>query len=299
MTTARHLLVAAAMAAVVAPGSGQAQSLESLLSATTAGPDGWARTPETAVRLFDAGPTAEGDGRRMGLHFDLEPGWKIYWRNPGEAGLPPEPNWSASENVAGVDMEWPAPHRFVAFGIESIGYSDEVVFPLTMQPDDPEAPITARAAVDFLICEEICIPGSVDVATTAHPERSALMPADVELWERYAAMVPGSGQDDGLALVRAAFGPQPDASDSAAVVLEVSLRADPPLADPELLVEGPPGTFFGAPDVRTDDGGITILTSRLTHGDPGAVAGEALTLTVIDEGTPRGVEIRLRPAPLR
>src|SRR5690606_4870605 len=92
----------------------------------------WARSPETDVRLVSA-VAAVGDLPEipLGLQFRMRPGWKIYWRSPGEGGYPPRPDWTGSENFGGASIAWPAPERFSILGIDSIGYAGEVVLPVT------------------------------------------------------------------------------------------------------------------------------------------------------------------------
>ena len=93
-----------------------------------------------------------------GLDVELEAGWHTYWREPGEVGLPPELDWSQSENVAGVELMFPRPIRFTAFDIEQVGYEDEVVYPLRVALERPGEPATLRANATVLVCREVCIP---------------------------------------------------------------------------------------------------------------------------------------------
>src|SRR5262245_23467106 len=90
----------------------------------------WFETDQGKVRLI-AAETATGTQETLGLglEFRLAPGWKVYWRAPGDAGLPPEIDWSGSRNLAGTEISWPAPRRFTAFNLETIGYEDAVVLP--------------------------------------------------------------------------------------------------------------------------------------------------------------------------
>ena len=74
---------------------------------------------------------APGASRLSGaIRVSLNDGWKTYWRSPGEVGLPPDVQHRASENVAGIDLLYPAPTRFEAFGIQNFGYGGEVTFPV-------------------------------------------------------------------------------------------------------------------------------------------------------------------------
>jgi DsbC/DsbD-like thiol-disulfide interchange protein len=107
----------------------------------------------------------EPGGRHMaGLVVTLAPGWKTYWRAPGEAGIPPEFDWSGSQNVARVAVHWPRPIVFDQAGMTSIGYADEMVLPLEITPSDPSAPVDLNGEVTLGVCRDICIPVSARFA---------------------------------------------------------------------------------------------------------------------------------------
>ena len=129
---------------------------------SAAGP--WQQTETVEGRLIAA---VEGTGSLdrvpLGLHLKMKPGWKTYWRSPGDAGLPPQLSWEGSGNLAGTDFRWPAPHRFTLFGIETFGYDGEVVFPITARPAQPGQPLDLKASVDLLVCSEICVPQHLDL----------------------------------------------------------------------------------------------------------------------------------------
>ena len=82
----------------------------------------WDRGDAASVRLVAAtGAVGTDEALPFGLEFKLDPEWKIYWRTPGDAGLPPVPDWSASDNVAEVAISWPVPERFDIFDIGTMG----------------------------------------------------------------------------------------------------------------------------------------------------------------------------------
>jgi thiol:disulfide interchange protein DsbD len=64
--------------------------------------------PHVQVELI-ADRAAPGDSMRLGLKFDLEPGWHIYWQNPGDSGGPPEAAWTLPPGMMATGFEWPAP----------------------------------------------------------------------------------------------------------------------------------------------------------------------------------------------
>jgi DsbC/DsbD-like thiol-disulfide interchange protein len=105
------------------------------------------------------------DGTHIaGLNLQLAPKWKTYWRSPGQAGIPPLFNWSGSVNVKSVRVLWPSPQVFHTNGMQTIGYHDGVVLPLVVVAIDPAKPVSLRAGVDLGVCNEICMPASVDLS---------------------------------------------------------------------------------------------------------------------------------------
>ena len=102
------------------------------------------------------------------LRISLAPGWKTYWRAPGEAGIPPAFDWSASRNVAAVTPLWPVPHVFWQNGLRSVGYGGEVVLPLLVTPVAAGEPMRLAGRVELGICEDICIPVSFDLSGELH-----------------------------------------------------------------------------------------------------------------------------------
>lgn len=93
-----------------------------------------------------------------GLRVTLEPGWKTYWRAPGDGGIPPQFSFQGSDNITSVAPHWPVPTVFRQNGLNSVGYHDTVVFPLTVFSDNPDDEIRISGDLHIGVCEEICIP---------------------------------------------------------------------------------------------------------------------------------------------
>ncbi|MCP3461295.1 MULTISPECIES: protein-disulfide reductase DsbD domain-containing protein [unclassified Bradyrhizobium] len=117
----------------------------------------WQRDGHSAVRLLAgsrSGPVLLG-----GIAFQLQHGWKTYWRTPGDSGVPPRFDFSKSENVEAVTVLWPAPLKFDdGAGGHSIGYHDQIVLPLRIVAKVPDKPVTLRAEINYAVCEKLCIP---------------------------------------------------------------------------------------------------------------------------------------------
>ena len=102
------------------------------------------------------------DGTRMaGLSIDLEPGWKTYWRAPGDAGIPPHFEFKDSENVAKITLHWPAPEVFDSDGIRTIGYHGDLLLPIEITPEDPAKPVKLTADAMIGVCDHVCVPVSL------------------------------------------------------------------------------------------------------------------------------------------
>jgi DsbC/DsbD-like thiol-disulfide interchange protein len=117
----------------------------------------WQRDSHSAVRLLAgsrSGPVLLG-----GVAFQLQPGWKTYWRTPGDSGVPPRFDFSKSENIEAVTVLWPAPLKFDdGAGGHSIGYHDQIVLPLRIVAKTADKPVMLRAEINYAVCEKLCIP---------------------------------------------------------------------------------------------------------------------------------------------
>lgn len=101
-----------------------------------------------------------GQSRHLaGLEIEMAPGWKTYWRNPGDAGgVPPSIAFEKSHNVASATVELPAPKRFAEAYGSTIGYANRVLFPIRVEVADAERPSRLTLTAYLGICEEICVP---------------------------------------------------------------------------------------------------------------------------------------------
>jgi DsbC/DsbD-like thiol-disulfide interchange protein len=140
----------------------------------------WQRDGHSAVRLL-AG-SRSGAVLLGGIAFQLQPGWKTYWRTPGDSGVPPRFDFSKSDNIEAVTVLWPAPLKFDdGAGGHSMGYHDGIVLPLRIVAKNADRPVTLHADINYAVCEKICIPvqanAKLTFASVASAEDSALFAA--------------------------------------------------------------------------------------------------------------------------
>ena len=212
---------------------------------------GWAMNDQSRLRIVSA---VDGVGDRsrvaLGLEFRMRPGWKIYWRSPGDAGFPPRIDWAGSTNLSAARISWPLPQRFSIFGLESLGYTDHVVLPLEVELAEPGKPLDLNAEVSYLTCAETCVPQQAHLALHL-PASPAKASEQANLLARYAQQVPGDGARQGLAIESVTMAPGGDDS----VKITVRARAREPFVAPDMIVEGPEGGFFSRPQVALADDG--------------------------------------------
>ena len=95
----------------------------------------------------------------IGIKFEIEPGWHIYWKNPGDSGLPAEIKWKNTETIEFKKFLWPSPQKTPEEPLMTYGYYNEVVLPAIFSVDsDYIKNGPSIFEIDFLICEKICIP---------------------------------------------------------------------------------------------------------------------------------------------
>jgi hypothetical protein len=106
------------------------------------------------------------------INIKLEDGWKTYWRVPGIGGIAPILNWEKSKNIKNISQIWPTPNIYNEYGLQTIGYKDELLLPLQIQPIDKKQPIHLSITIDFGICSDVCVPIQTSVEEKL-PERTS------------------------------------------------------------------------------------------------------------------------------
>ena len=78
---------------------------------------------------------------QIGLYYKLKDGWKTYWKSPGRGGFPQEIDYSKSKNINNIEILWPSPKDFSILDLKSLGYQDEVIFPINIELIDTSKPV--------------------------------------------------------------------------------------------------------------------------------------------------------------
>jgi thiol:disulfide interchange protein/DsbC/DsbD-like thiol-disulfide interchange protein len=156
-----------------------------------------ADAPHVHVRLVvPAQALNHGTATDAGIYFKLEPGWHVYWKNPGDAGEPPHVKWTLPDGIAASDLKYPSPKRLPLGPLMDFGYEDEVLFPLTLNVANTAAtgPATLHAKVDWLVCRASCIPGKAELEArrdvSGHGAKFASVAADAALLSHFTSRLP-------------------------------------------------------------------------------------------------------------
>lgn len=152
--------------------------------------------------LSDVEQVRAGETFRVGVLFDLDPGWHMYWRSPGDSGLPTELHWKSDGATVG-EIQWATPAVFAESEgtITTYGYGDRVLLVAdALAADDPGQAIRLDVTAGFLACDILCIPGEVTLHRTIPVGGSSTSAPEtvVELFETAATTVPVNGQALGL-----------------------------------------------------------------------------------------------------
>ncbi len=190
-----------------------------------------------------------------GLQITLAPGWKTYWRVPGDGGIPPRFAWNGSENLSGVAMHWPVPEVYHINNMRSIGYEDIVVVPLELSLDDASAPARMAGQVQIGVCEEICVPVtlSFDAVLPAGGSRDPAIVAS--LIDR-----PRTAQEAGVGQVTCAITP---IDGGLRVVAEIPMPAMG--TDEEVVIESGDQQVWVSEPYTWREGGTLFASSDMIH----------------------------------
>jgi suppressor for copper-sensitivity B len=220
------------------------------------------------VARTDSGPTEAW----AGLDVRLGSGWHTYWRSAGDAGAPPEFDWSGSRNIAGVTVEWPAPRRFTEQDIDTFGYDEHVLFPLRVRLQDRTAPAHLALKAVLFVCSVICTQQETQLESDI--PTATRQPNDQAQIDEWRGSVPRE-TSPGLSITALRLDRQ------ARPQLLLEAQASPPLAAPDVFLDGNEAVSGGRARVsRTSDGGVRITVPVQGLDQAGPI--DRIRVTLVD-----------------
>jgi len=236
----------------------------------------WLETDGARIRLVTTGaPDAQGHLKGM-LDIQLQPGWKTYWRDPGDAGVPPTIDVSGNPDIERVDIDFPVPQRHDEGDFQWAGYDYPVALPVTFTFKAGSGSSPIDADVFLGVCETICVPVQAQFSVdTASGSNDPLDEAGVAA--AFAAIPEAARPGFSVALAEMS---------GTNATFEASFPGAPATAD--LFIAGADGYVFATP-VRQERDGKTFFTVELTRPDETPV-GQGLHYTLAtDAGAVSGV----------
>ncbi len=215
------------------------------------------------------------DGTRMAaLELRLAPGWKTYWRSPGDAGIPPQFAWRGTRNIDAVKVHWPAPFVFWQSGMRSVGYKDRVVLPLSVVPTDAGRDVRLAGRVDLGICSDICVPASIDIDAILPAEASRRSPEIVAA----LAELPYTARDAGVTRAACRLTPTENG-----MHIEAQLTMPSSGGEEQAVIEPPsPGIWVSDASARRSGDQLVVAAEMIAQtAGPFAVDRSQLRITVI------------------
>ena len=127
-------------------------------------------TPVTVSLLSDSDGIVAGGKFKLGVKFDIQPGWHTYYKDPGDSGMPPNFEWILPEGFKSGPTIWAKSHtESVDASLIAYGYSDTVLhgFEITAPADLKEGDrLTLKVKVKYLVCKDVCLPGKTELEIT-------------------------------------------------------------------------------------------------------------------------------------
>lgn len=246
----------------------------------------WSKSTHSSMRLI-AGATAASGKQRVGVEIVMMPGYKTYWRSPGDSGVPPVFDWSGSANVGGLDVRWPAPERFEEANGSGIGYVSEIVVPVSVQPIDPTRPVTVALKLDYAVCDKICVPAKGEARLWLEPGVTSVTSPRLEEFEaRIPQPVKLGPARDRLSILEVTRGEK-----ESEPALKLILKAPEGGVIEDVFVEGAGQWSFGRPQFTPLPDGSMAAKLKIVDRPKGA--SDLTPFIVTLSGKPAAVETRL------
>ena len=209
----------------------------------------------------------------LGLEFELNDGWKIYWRNPGDAGYPPEISFKNSDNLSKIKWFWPAPKRFIFEDMQNFGYERKIIFPITAILKTLEEPLVLQANITALACKDICVPidGSLNLTIPVGNPVKTEHAASIYSFKK---RVPTKSTWPGFKILSV------NANKNSIII---KVKSKHPLVKPDIFIESENAFRFGKPEISMSSNRLNASFILSNDIPPDTNLAEMpITITVVD-----------------
>ena len=241
----------------------------------------WVEGYKVRSRLI-AGSVARGKTQESlaFVQIEMAPGWKTYWRHPGEAGgIPPQFTWTGSKNLRNVEVLYPAPKRLTDPIGDTVGYTDGVIFPVRIVAKQPDQPVDLNLFLRFGICKDICVPSEAKMRIELPVSAEISLPSEMS---QALQQVPRSQsqRQPSDPMLQAVKAPRRIGEHW---IVDFTTKHSAAVAGADLFLEAPEGIFVPLPN-RTTGAPDTLASFQIKLSDDEykALQGKTLRATVVD-----------------
>jgi len=210
----------------------------------------WQGTDEVKLRLISPiKNTDKKDELIVGLEYALSEGWKTYWKSPGAGGFSQTIKYENSENIENIEILWPTPIPFSILGLNSLGYQNEVVFPVRTKIIDAYEPLNFNLDIHLLVCKDICIPVDVNLELMIPSGQKAEFTEHLNIIEKFVSLSPlQSAQTFDLMIDQVILHKVDDNS-----ILEIEIEKNDPFTNPQIFIDNDMGLPVVLPQIEFNE----------------------------------------------
>ncbi|MGF1753821.1 thioredoxin family protein [Vibrio makurazakiensis] len=241
---------------------------------------GWVSVPEhppVKLRMMSTGQQdLENKSIEAVLDIELDGDWKTYWRSPGEGGVAPEWDWSASSNIQAVEWHWPIPSYYEQLGVMTLGYKSKVSFPITITLEDNTKPAVFDARLRLPSCTNICVITDYSINLPIDPNTLQLDEDAMFVFNQGMSRTPMESKQvsvDGLFW------------DKSKQQLVAQFTNQKEWNNPQILIDGDEvvDEFFAQPKIIKDNGTLTAIFDVSNWLGETDLTQRNITITISDE----------------
>ncbi len=257
----------------------------------------WAQGENYRIRLVTGNVEKSGEQHAlwMGVHIEMQDGWKVYWRTPGDGGLPIKAEWEQSTNIEAPQVFWPAPTRYVEYEtIEAYAYKHAYVQPYKALIKNKADTVNVSVALNFAICKELCLFEKQNLTVAVPAGKSD---ADAQaLIDQFLAKVPAENGTKGLKIESVSFVEGTPEKGT----LKITASAENGFKTPDVYIESDSHYRFPRPQITLGADGKTVefLSTYETNGEVAPMGKQSLTLTLVNGEQAVELQTKAEGAPI-
>ena len=225
------------------------------------------------------------------LNVSLDEGWKTYWRSPGEGGVAPTFEWkNSSTNINAIDWGWPTPKRYPVLGVDTVGYKDQIHFPLQLHVDDPSEVAILQGTLTLASCTTICVLTDYEIELSFFPEGLNVDEDVAFAYTQAVSSVPILVDQDAIKTQKnnANITDIVSSWDQENQQIIVQITNQVAWEKPDLFIDSSDteleDVFYSKPKIVVSDKEVTAIFNASSWGGEVDLSNTLMNITVVDQG---------------